>query len=122
MSGGNLNYQLRPNKYVERALFVELLSKICGAKTHTYAYVSMGGPQLEDHRLIHKTLGIKKLYSFEIDKNVLLRQQFNKSPSVLTCLSGSISHFIDDFEGFTEREKLKKYKLIIWLDYASGEG
>jgi hypothetical protein len=58
MSGSEVSYNLRPNKFVERQLFVELLTKICRQPPSKYAYISLGGPQLEDHRLMHRRLAV----------------------------------------------------------------
>lgn len=119
MSGGNVSYQLRPNKHVERLLFVELLKKACLSKPSTYAYISMGGPQLEDHKLIHQDLGITNLFSFEEDDVVYKRQLFNQRPSCIKCVQRPIGDFVEHFDNFIEEEKLQDKTLIVWLDYAS---
>lgn len=122
MSSGNVPYHLRQNKHIERELFVELLSKICGLEiSSSYAYISMGGPQLEDHRLIHRALGINNLYSFESDPNVYNRQLFNQRPSCLKCIDKPINDFIDRFDEFLQKYSISDKKLIIWLDYALPE-
>ncbi len=62
MSGGGVSYNLRPNKYVERQLFVELLRMVMsGSNFDNWVYVSLGGPQLEDHRLVHHQLNFRYL-------------------------------------------------------------
>ncbi len=119
MSGRNVAYQLRPNKHVERLLFVELLEKICQNQTSSYAYISMGGPQLDDHRLFYQTLGITKLFSFEEDAIVYKRQLFNQRPSCIKCLPIPIDEFVSEFDSFLENEAISDKKLIVWLDYAS---
>lgn len=119
MSGGNIPYQLRPNKHVERLLFIELLERIILNEPDKYAYVSMGGPQLEDHRLIHQLLGISNLYSFEEDKAVYQRQLFNLRPSCVECIQNSIDEFVNGFGSFIEQRSLSDKNLIIWLDYVS---
>jgi hypothetical protein len=119
MSGGNIPYQLRPNKHVERLLFVELLEKIVVNEPDKYAYISMGGPQLEDHRHIHQSLAISSLYSFEEDKAVYQRQLFNLRPSCVECIPSPIDDFINGFDNFVEQRNLSDKNLIIWLDYAS---
>jgi len=119
MSSGNVPYHLRPNKHIERELFAELLIKICGNEPPTsFAYISMGGPQLEDHRLIHKALCFDKLYSFEKDQNVYNRQIFNQRPSCLKCKDKPISDFIDSFDRYLAEFEIVDRKLIVWLDYA----
>lgn len=120
MSGGNVPYHLRPNKHIDRTLFVELLGKICGqTPPSSYAYVSMGGPQLEDHRLIHNVLSIKKLLSFEIDKSVYERQIFNLRPSCLKCFDKPIDDFVNDFQVYATSEEIDDKKIVVWLDYAT---
>lgn len=121
MSGGNVTYQLRPNKHVERLLFVELVEKIIAYKPSSFAYVSMGGPQLEDHKLFHQALGITDLFSFEEDDTVFRRQKFNQRPSCVTCIAKTITDFVDNFETFIDENALMDKTLISWLDYASPE-
>lgn len=118
MSGGSVPYNLRPNKFVERQLFVELLGKI--VSTHSpdeFVYVSLGGPQLEDQRLIHHRLGIKNLVSLEESPAVYQRQLFNCRPSYIKCKNESTGDFISDLDQFIE-EYYKK-TCIIWLDYTN---
>lgn len=119
MSGGNVTYQLRPNKHIERSLFVELVEIIGGYKPSTFAYISMGGPQLEDHKLFHQRLGIVNLYSFEEDEIIYQRQKFNQRPSCVTCIPRTISDFVIDFENFVDENSLTDKTLVVWLDYAS---
>jgi hypothetical protein len=64
-SGGNLPYQLRPNKAVERLLFVDLLS-ILDHEIHIgrdYGYFGFGGPQMEDFRLLHERFAKMQMIS-----------------------------------------------------------
>lgn len=119
MSGGNVTYQLRPNKHIERLLFVELIEIIGVLKPSTFAYISMGGAQLEDHKLFHQRLGITNLYSFEEDENIYQRQKFNQRPSCVTCIPRTISDFVVDFENFVDENTLTDKTLVVWLDYPS---
>ncbi|MBI5353450.1 MAG: hypothetical protein HZB50_12490 [Chloroflexi bacterium] len=119
MSGGNVTYQLRPNKHVERLLFVELVEKIIAYKSSSFAYISMGGPQLEDHKLFHQELGLVDLFSFEEDDIVYQRQKFNQRPSCVTCIPKTISEFVVNFDNFIDENALIDKTLITWLDYAS---
>lgn len=119
MSGGNVTYQLRPNKHVERLLFVELIEKITAYKPSSFAYISMGGPQLEDHKLFHQMLGITNLFSFEEDNVVFQRQKFNQRPSCVTCIPKTIGDFINNIDTFIDDNSLIDKTLVAWLDYAS---
>lgn len=118
MSGGNVSYNLRPNKFVERQLFVELLSILCvDIPVDQIVYVSMGGPQLEDHRLIHQRLGYNNLISLESDEIVYQRQIFNLRPSYIKCSKSSVSDFVSNFDNFYS--DFNEHRKIIWFDYAS---
>ena len=105
MTGGNVAYHLRPNKYVERHLFAELLAKLCLNEPMNYTYISMGGAYLEDHRLIHQTLGLKSLFSFEADQEIHKRQLFNQRPFCIKCIQKPISDFVDNLDGFLQLHK-----------------
>ena len=118
MSGGNVSYNLRPNKSVERQLFIELLSKICLSENQDNSvYVSLGGPQLEDHKTIHQLLGFRNLVSIESDQVVYDRQLFNLRPSSVICKKQTTGDFIKDFDDFAADYNAKRF--IVWLDYAS---
>ena len=119
MSGGEIAYNLRPNKFVERQLFVELLTKVCTEPPEQYVYVSLGGPQLEDQRLVHQRLGLKKLVSLEADWIIYQRQLFNCRPSLIECQNNSTGDFVDDFDTFTHSYSEEEF--IIWFDYAEAD-
>ena len=117
MNGGQVAYNLRPNKFVERQLFVELLTKVCMEGPEKYVYVSLGGPQLEDQRLVHQRLGLKNLVSLEADPVIYERQLFNRRPSFIKCCNNSTADFVTDFDAFTNVYNNGE-EFIIWLDYA----
>jgi hypothetical protein len=118
MSGEAVPYQLRPNKYVERQLFLELIDILFDfLGSREYCYISMGGRFLQDLRAIHVKLGLKNLISIESDKTTYQRQLFNKPFSIIRCENKSSSKMIADF---SEYEKdFKDQGFLIWLDYAS---
>ena len=117
MSGANVAYNLRPNKFVERQLFIELLAKTCRGSSDRYMYISLGGPQLEDQRQIHRQFGFTSLVSLEEDLVAYQRQLFNLRPSCITCLNQTTHDFVIDFDKFMEQFSDKTY--IVWLDYTS---
>lgn len=118
MSGGGVSYHLRPNKHVERQLFIELLDfVVAGKNPNNYVYISMGGPQLEDHKLVHHKMGFQHLVSIEGNNAVYGRQLFNLRPSFLKCKNETTSDFVRDFDKIQEQYNDKE--MIIWLDYAS---
>lgn len=106
----SLPYKLRPNKAVDRELFLGLLARLAASlKLEQYRYVGLGGPFLEDFRLIHARLAIKDMVSVEMEEDVHLRQKFNSPINCVTFVHSTLDDYLDstDFEGPT----------IIWLDY-----
>lgn len=110
-NGGNLPYQLRPNKAVERLLFAELLSRLdkpLGIGTN-YEYFGFGGPQMEDFRLLNECFSEMKMVSVEREEQVLKRQRFNGPHTNVRCKLQSSADFVSGFSS--------KSKAIVWLDY-----
>jgi Putative O-methyltransferase len=110
-SGGNLPYQLRPNKAVERLLFVELLNRLNAPLGigRDYEYFGFGGPQMEDFRLINECFPDMKMVSIEREEQVLKRQRFNRPHTNVRCKRQTSSDLVANFPTRT--------KAIIWLDY-----
>lgn len=113
MSGGQVAYHLRPNKAIERQIFVELLTRFHGFRAiYDYTYVGFGGPFMEDFRIIEGHFGVARMISLEGDAAVIERQKFNRPFTSIECrqqLSGEfIANYATDVSG----------NAIIWLDYA----
>ena len=116
MKGGQVAYNLRPNKFVERQLFVDLLSILCLPPRDQYVYVSLSGPMLEDQRLVHQRLGWKKLVSLEGDEVIYKRQLFNCRPSYIKCCNSSTADFVNDFDRFADLYSNERF--LFWFDYS----
>ena len=116
MTGGQVAYNLRPNKFVERQLFVELLMTVCDGPPDQYVYVSLGGAMLEDQRLVHQRLGWRKLVSLEADAVIHKRQLFNCRPSYIQCRKCSTEEFISNFDNFIDSYNDEQF--LIWFDYS----
>jgi hypothetical protein len=110
-TGGQLPYQLRPNKAVERLIFLELLNRLDAVLKigPSYDYVGFGGPQMEDFRLLHQVFPDMKMLSIEREPNVLKRQRFN-CPH--TNARSKLQTSADFVSAVSDRRKL-----IVWLDY-----
>jgi hypothetical protein len=109
-TASSLPYQLRPNKAVDRELFLSLLSRLSGSlKLEDYTYVGLGGPFLEDFRLVHSRLGIASMVCVEAIESVHKRQKFNQPIPTVVCKHATLEEYIDA----TEFEK----PVIIWFDY-----
>jgi len=111
-AGSSLAYQLRPNKAVDRELFLMLLGRVAGIiGIERYRYIGLGGPFLEDFRLLHARLGISDMVCLETEPEVHLRQSFNRPINTIHCLHSSIEDYLRE----TEFDK----QVILWLDYTS---
>jgi hypothetical protein len=118
MSGANVPYQLRTNKFVERQLFLDLLDHVrLWNGPSKYVYASMGGRFLEDFRLVNERFAIEKMISIEIDEPTWRRQQFNRPYSFIDCRLQSSADFVTDFDRLASDEG--DLRFIVWLDYAA---
>lgn len=107
-------YKLRPNKSVDRELFISLLNRLGAVlRVENYKYIGLGGPFLEDFRLIHARTGIKDMVSIESDENTHKRQAFNKPIDSIECVHSSLEDYLAE-NSFDE-------PLILWLDYTGAE-
>ncbi|PJZ57458.1 O-methyltransferase [Leptospira barantonii] len=111
MSGGFIPYHIRPNKSIDRHLFMELLRYVDKKKPiREYAYIGFGGNSLEDFKIIHQTFGNKYLISLEESESVYKRQLFNKPVRTIICKKLKSIDFIN---------RLSTNKsTITWLDFA----
>lgn len=111
MNAQTLPYHLRPNKAVERSLFMDLLTMINAyRRISDYAYIGLGGPFLEDFKNIHESFEIKKMISIEMSESVYKRQLFNAPVNCIDCMIKISGEFIDDY--------LSEGNAIFWLDYS----
>lgn len=121
MSGATIPYHLRQHKVVDRRLFVDLLRRFERWRDLSdYVYLSMGAYQLEDHKLIHRILGLKKLIAFDSDGDVVARQMFNRPTATCKCvqmLSGDAVAQLEKTLATCGVEEPQGY--IFWLDYTT---
>ena len=109
-SASSLPYKLRPNKAVDRELFISLLGRLAATlKIESYLYIGLGGPFLEDFRLIHARIGINDMVCIESEKSVHQRQKFNRPVECIKCVNSTLEDYIDS----TDLNK----PTIIWFDY-----
>jgi hypothetical protein len=114
MAGGFVSYHHRPNKAVERQLFIDLLAKLNrNLPIKDYTYISLGGAYFEDFKLIHTYFGNEKMLSIEKDSIIHSRQQFNLPYSCIIPYNMSTGEFITDYN--------PDGNSIFWLDYAAAK-
>lgn len=113
MSGGNIAYHLRPNKAVERALFLDLLNRIgrTSFNISSYQYIGFGGPFMEDFKAMHMATRISQMTCIERDSVVQARQKFNCPLRCVNFILSDSSTFLDHFR--------PAQPTIAWLDFTS---
>lgn len=122
MTGGaDIPYQLRPNKFIDRQLFLDLLARIVSTEPDgNYVYISMGGKHLVDQESIYRRIGIKNLFAFDGSQAVVARMECNRPLPNTVCsemdsgeLPGEIDAILAGFPGAKN--------LVVWLDYTEAD-
>jgi len=121
MSGASIPYHLRPHKSVDRRLFLDLLTRFERWKPlANYVYVSMGAYPLEDHKLVHRHLGITRLIAFDFEEEIVARQKFNKPIEGCHCLHKKSGDLVSNLDVILADCSLSESDgIIVWLDYTS---
>jgi hypothetical protein len=105
-------YHLRPNKFIDRHLFVQVLiglQKKYGIEK--YQYIGFGSFMFDDFKVLHNRLGISDMISLEGEEAVYERADFNKPYECIKVENIRSSAFINDFS--------RRKNFIFWLDYTS---
>ena len=104
-------YQLRPNKAVDRSIWIEAISRLeQTVGLQNYTYYGMGGAFLEDFRVLYERFEHLSLVSIEKDVEVLNRQLFHNP-----CKTLDLKH--EDIIKFVNRYVPNGEKGIFWLDF-----
>ena len=111
-SSPGAGYKLRPNKAVDRELFLSFLSHFSAIlDLKNYKYIGLGGAFLEDFRQIHAKIGITQMSCIDADPEVSKRQSFNKPISSIECIHSRLEDYLDSIE--------YEEPTILWLDYTA---
>lgn len=104
-------YHLRPNKAVDRFLLIEAIRRL-GAlgSLREYTYYGLGGPYLEDFRLLYEFCPEIGLVSIEEDEQTFKRQKFHLPCGTLRIARAQMKSFLVQYEP-------QDMKSIFWLDY-----
>lgn len=106
-----INYNLRPNKSVERKMMCEALARLSFLEhLNKYRYIGFGSPYFTDFILFHKQLGIKELISIEKEEAKKNRFEFNIPYSCIKMIYGESQTILPNLQ-------LDSMKNILWLDY-----
>jgi hypothetical protein len=121
MSGAALPYRLRPNKAVDRRLFVDLLLRCERYRDLIdHAYVSMAAYALEDQKLVHRLLGVRRLLAFDMDAAIVARQYWNRPIDACKCIQFTSGEFVADIDAALQKSGIEDAEgYIVWLDYTA---
>lgn len=121
MSGASIPYHLRPHKSVDRRLFLDLLTRFERWRPlDDYVYLSMGAYPLEDHKLVHRHLGITRLIAFDLEEEIVARQKFNKPIETCHCITKKSGDLISELDAILNECSFSEPSgIIVWLDYTS---
>ena len=106
-------YHLRPNKAADRFALIEAIKRLERLDANgllNYTYYGMGGPYLEDFRLLYEHCSDIDMVSVEQDPETFKRQRFH-----LPC--GNLQLVLDDLSSFIGKFDPQGRKSIFWLDY-----
>ena len=104
-------YQLRPNKAVDRFVLISAMERLIGTnEISKYTYYGLGGPYLEDFKIINEKYRNMKMISIEEDQEIFKRQDFHRPSSNVSLENLELGEFIADRE-FDEG------KCVFWLDF-----
>jgi hypothetical protein len=105
-------YFLRFNKAADRLTLIEAIKRIgkLGNDLEDYTYYSLGGPFLDDFRLMYEFFPEIALVSIEETEETFKRQLFHRPCGKIILYSGDMNSFISQYQSEGE-------KSIFWLDY-----
>jgi hypothetical protein len=121
MTGDALPYHLRPHKAVDRRLFLDLLGRFeRWQPLDEHVYLSMGAYPMEDHKLVHRLIGLKRLIAFDMDGAVVARQRFNRPIDVCHCIEKKAEEVVEQIEAILQSCRFRPdANVVVWLDYTS---
>lgn len=109
-------YHLRPNKYVDRQIFAEVLKSLNrNIEIQDYTYIGMGSYMFDDFKLLHNTVGINQMISLETDPEVYKRATFNRPLKCIELIQQSTTDYIASMDP-------DNCNHVFWLDYTDPSG
>ncbi len=108
-------YHLRLNKAVDRLTLMDAIDRLRNLSALSeYTYYGLGGPYLEEFRLLYESHPEMAMVSIENDKETFKRQAFH-----LPC--GNVRIERESLRSFLARYEPVDRKCIFWLDYTGLE-
>lgn len=112
-----VNYSLRPNKTIQRAIVFDGLRSLSDKLNWSNAtYIGFGSIWFTDFVMAHKRLGIDRMISIESDEIGFRRAEYNRPFRTVTVMNGLSYEIIPEFY---DDPVMMSQPWIIWLDYDS---
>lgn len=104
-------YHLRPNKAIDRFVFLEIIRTLeLRCTLRNYKYIGLGGPYLEDFRLLSQQFPKMHLICVEKDEETHKRQKFHLCSRQMTCIHRGLGDYIAT--NFPSADPV-----VVWADY-----
>lgn len=106
-----IDYRLRPAKHAERSMLIDLFKRLRFGPIERYQYVGFGSVAFVDFRMVHRSLGIRKLISIEAAEDASDQERFKRNkPFANIDLHFGHSKAVLPTLDF-------KCRSLVWLDY-----
>ena len=105
----SIDYRIRPAKYAERQMLCEAFQRLQFHSLEEYQYVGLGSVFFSDFQLLHRRLGISRMFSIEKNESDGARFEWNKPYKGITMLFGRTEQRLADIDF--------SVPTITWLDY-----
>lgn len=102
-------YHLRLNKAVDRFMLVDILRCFTKTELKKYRYLGLGGPFLEDIKLLDSFFPSLRTISFEANDQIFRRQKFNRPTRLVRLEYGDMITKIEEYSNGNN-------PLIVWYD------
>jgi hypothetical protein len=110
-------YHLRSNKAIDRLALIDTIKRLGHiSDLRSYTYYGMGGPYLEEFRVLSELHPEIRMVCIEEDEETFKRQQFH-----LPCRSSHLKFEKMSFSTFVARFEATDAKSIVWADFTGLE-
>ncbi|WP_261332677.1 O-methyltransferase [Rhizobium leguminosarum] len=111
----SINYSLRPNKQIERAIAFDGVRKLAAhLPLSDLVYIGFGSVWFTDFQLAHKMLGVQDMRSMEENDIGFKRASFNLPYKTVTVSNKTSALALPDFKNDAA---INMRPWMIWLDY-----
>jgi hypothetical protein len=111
-----INFSLRQNKGIERAIAFDALRQAVAFIGSNPVYVGLGSLWFRDFQIAHRMFDLDKMISIESDERIFARAEFNRPYGCIEVVGGDTKEILPRL---LVREDLAGRPWIVWLDYDS---